>query len=335
MIELGDNTSRWGAPPSALQAMRAASESALSGYPQIYSQDLKTVLADYAGVDEDMIVTGCGSDDILDSTIRAVAAPGDRMTMLDPTFVMVPIFARLHGLVLDRIPLDAAYGISAAEFVARDARITYLCSPNNPTGTPIARATIEAIVSRSKGIVLLDEAYFEFSRESMVPAVREFPNLVIARTLSKAFGLAGLRVGYGIAAPSMIEKIEKARGPFTVSAMSEQAAAAAVANDNDWVRDHVARSVDGRERLLRELRQRDIDVPPSATNFVFAPIANARTIAERMHERGVSVRSFSGLPEFTPSLVASRGEALRIAAAPADEIDVALRVFDEVRRECE
>jgi len=84
MIELGDNTSRWGAPPSALRAMRAASESALAGYPQIYSEDLKTVLAAYANVDEDMIVTGCGSDDILNSTIRAVTEPGDRLAMLDP-----------------------------------------------------------------------------------------------------------------------------------------------------------------------------------------------------------------------------------------------------------
>ena len=334
MIELGDNTSRWGAPPSAVRAMREATGAMLCGYPEIYSRSLKEVLAEYAGVDPEMIVTGNGSDDILDSTFRGVAEPGDRLAMLEPTFVMVPIFAQLHRLIVDRVPLDEDYGLPIDPLFARSPRIVYLCAPNNPTGTVIPRKAIEAVLSRAPGVVLVDEAYFEFAGESAASLVREFPQLIVARTLSKAFGLAGLRVGYAIAAPAMARAIEAARGPYTVSAMSERAAAAAVASDGAWVRDHVRKSVVARDRLASALRERGIDVPPSATNFVFVPIANAGAIARAMRERGVSVRSFAKIPPFCAAVAESRGEALRITAGPDDEIDAALTAFDEARRAC-
>jgi len=334
MIELGDNTSRWGAPPAAIRAMRDAADAMLCGYPEMYSRTLKDVLARYAGVDPDMIVTGNGSDDILDSTFRGVAEPGDRLAMLEPTFVMVPIFAQLHRLMVDRVPLDASYRLPVDPLLANAPRIIYLCAPNNPTGTVIPRATIEEVVSRAPGVVLVDEAYFEFAGETAASLVREFPQLIVARTLSKAFGLAGLRVGYAIASPKMVRAIEAARGPYTVSAMSERAAAAAVELDGAWVRENVANSVAARDRLAIALRQRGLDVPPSATNFVFAPVANAGAIAKAMRERGVSVRPFAKIPQFCAALVESKGEALRITAGPDDEIDAALTAFDEARAAC-
>lgn len=334
MIELGDNTSRWGAPPSAVRAMRDAAGAVLSGYPEMYSRTLKEALSGYVGVDPDMIVIGNGSDDILDSTFRGVAEPGDRLAMLEPTFVMVPIFAQLHRLVVDRVPLDERYGLPVEPLFASSPRIIYLCSPNNPTGTAIPRATIEAVVSRAPGVVLVDEAYFEFAGESAVSLVRDYPQLIVARTLSKAFGLAGLRVGYAIASPTMVRAIEQARGPYTVSAMSERAAAAAIDQDGGWVRENVSRSLASRDRLATALRERGIDVPPSATNFVFAPVANASRIAKAMRDRGVSVRPFAKIPQFCAALVASQGEALRITAGPDDEIDAALAAFDEARRAC-
>jgi histidinol-phosphate aminotransferase len=237
-------------------------------------------------------------------------------------------------LIVDRVPLDESYGLQVEPLLANSPRIVYLCAPNNPTGTVIPRATIEEVVSRAPGVVLLDEAYFEFAGETAASLVREFPQLIVARTLSKAFGLAGLRVGYAIASPKMVRAIEAARGPYTVSAMSERAAAAAVELDGAWVREHVAKSVAARDRLTAALRQRGIDVPPSATNFVFAPIANAGAIAKAMRDRGVSVRPFAKIPQFCAALVESKGEALRITAGPDDEIDAALAVFDEARAAC-
>ena len=334
MIELGDNTSRWGAPPSAVRAMREAADAMLAGYPEIYSRTLKESLGRYASVDPDMIVVGNGSDDILDSTFRGVAEPGDHLAMLDPTFVMVPIFAQLHRLVVNRVALDSNYALRVDALLENSPRIVYLCAPNNPTGTAIPRATIEAVLSRAQGVVLIDEAYFEFTNESAVSLVHDYPQLIIARTLSKAFGLAGLRVGYAIASPKMVRAIEAARGPYTVSAMSERVAAAVVDLDGAWVRENVARSVASRDRLTAALRKRGIDVPPSETNFVFAPIANASAIANAMRERGVSVRPFGKIPQFCAALVESNGEALRITAGPDDEIDAALTAFDEARRAC-
>jgi histidinol-phosphate aminotransferase len=334
MIELGDNTGRWGAPPSAVEIMAGASGEMLCGYPEAYSNRLKTALAAYAGVEPEMIVTGCGSDDILNAAIRAFGEPGQRLAMLDPTFVMVPIFAGLHRMQVDRIPLQSDYTLPAPRFIESDASIIYLCSPNNPTGTPIARSSIEAILARTAAVVLLDEAYIEFAGESAAGLVRRFPRLVVARTLSKAFGLAGLRVGYAIAAPEAVKAIERARGPFTVSAMSERAATAVVERDAPWLHENVLRSRAARDRLAGALRSRGIDVPASETNFVFAPIGKASAVAGRMKELGVRVRSFNGLPRFTPALVASDGEALRITAGTDSEIDAALRAFDQARREC-
>jgi len=334
MIELGDNTNRWGAPPSAVRAMRESADAMLSGYPEMYSRTLKEAIARYVGVDPDMIVIGNGSDDILDSSFRGLAEPGDRLAMLEPTFVMVPIFAQLHRLVVDRVPLGENYGLQVEALVANSPRIVYICSPNNPTGTVIPRASVEAVASRAPGVVLIDEAYFEFAGETAVPLVHDFPQLIVARTLSKAFGLAGLRVGYAIASPKMVRAIEAARGPYTVSAMSERAAAAAVDRDGAWVRENVAKSIASRDRLASKLRERGIEVPPSVTNFVFAPVANAGAIAKVMRERGVSVRPFAKIPQFCAALVASKGEALRITAGPDEEIDAALAAFDEARRVC-
>ncbi|HEX8945669.1 MAG TPA: aminotransferase class I/II-fold pyridoxal phosphate-dependent enzyme [Gemmatimonadaceae bacterium] len=333
-IDLSDNTNRWGVPPAALREMQRAAKTSMSRYPDLYGASLKRALAAYTGVDPSMIVTGCGSDDVLDSAIRAFSEAGELVATLDPSFPMIPLFARMNGLECALIPLDASYGVDADAIAALDASVTYLCSPNNPTGTTIPRSTIESIVARARGVVIVDEAYVEFSDASILDLVERSSNLLVVRTMSKAFGLAGLRVGYAVGAPALVAEVEKSRGPYKVNAIAERAAVAALTEDLDWVREHIALAVTSREALTGELAARGISVVPSLANFVFAPVGNAQAIASRMRQSGVAVRAYEGLRATSPALERTRGSALRISVAPWPEIGAALSAFDEARIAC-
>src|SRR5262245_42222184 len=323
-IDLSDNTNLWGSPPAAMRTL--ASMSSTARYPEGYSETLKLALARYVGTSPESIVVGCGSDDVLESTIRACAEPGERLAFMDPSFVMIPAFARVHGLDVVRIPLAPGYGPDVARFVDTNATVSYICSPNNPTGVPIDRPDVEAIVDGTTGAVIIDEAYAEFAGSSFVDLVQRNERVVIARTLSKAFGLAGLRVGYAIASPRLVREIEKARGPFKVGGPSERAALAAVNEDREWVSARVADAIQCRERLLAALRDAGLAPLPSAANFVLVPVERALEIGRRLRKRGVAVRPFAALPTI--------GDALRVTVGPWPMMETLIANLREVIAEC-
>jgi len=323
-IDLSDNTNLWGSPPAAMRTLAAMAS--LARYPEGYSETLKGALARYVGMSPESIVVGCGSDDVLESAIRACAEPGERLAFMDPSFVMIPAFARVHGLDVVRIPLAPGYGPDVARFVETNATVSYICSPNNPTGVPIDRRDVEAIVNGTTGAVIIDEAYAEFAQSSFVDLVERSERVVIARTLSKAFGLAGLRVGYAIASPPLVREIEKARGPFKVGGPSERAALAAINEDREWVSARVTDAIQCRERLLGALRDLGLAPLPSAANFVLVPVEGALEIGQRLRERGIAVRPFAALPTI--------GDALRITVGPWPMMETLIANLSEVLAEC-
>ena len=336
-IDLSDNTNAWGLPPSAMRVVIGAGASTVTRYPTLYSADLKEALAEYLGVSRDMLTTGCGSDDVLDSALRACAEPGDRIAYADPTFPAIPIFALMNGLVPVPVRMTRAYHLDVDALLATDARIIYLCSPNNPTGSSLARTSLETIVTaaRADQFVIVDEAYAEFAGVTSVDLIGGCDRLLVTRTMSKAFGLAGLRVGYGVGSPALIAEVEKSRGPYKVNALAERAAVAALRDGMDWVREHIVLSNTNRDRLSLEFGRRGLGPVRSAANFVFLPIANAATIARAMRDRGVAVRPFEGLPAISPALIATGGGALRFSVGPWEQLCEALDAFDEARRPCE
>lgn len=309
-IDLSDNTNRWGVSPAAAAVLRAHDPRDVTRYPSPYADGLKAAIGARFGISADTIVTGAGSDGVLEPAIRAFGSPGDRMTFADPTFVMAGTFAMMNGLVPQPIALLGDYGIDADAFVAADARITYLCSPNNPTGTAIPRATIERIVAGTTGLVIVDEAYAEFAGASAIDLAVSSDRVLVLRTFSKAYGLAGLRVGYGIGAPALVAAVAKARGPYTVGLVSELAAIAAIADDSGWVERCAAAAVESRTRLTDALRAMGLAPAPSAANFVYVPVPNAVRIADAVARSGIRIRAF--------------GDALRITVAPAEMLDEAL-----------
>jgi histidinol-phosphate aminotransferase len=184
-IDLSDNTNLWGIPPAASRAIHDAATSTVTRYPALYAADVKRAIADYVGVDPDMIVTGCGSDDVLDSAIRAFAEPGDTVAYPDPSFAMIPIFAQMNGLEGVAIPMTDSHDVDPAAYAAAGARISYVCSPNNPTGGALSRAAIEQIVADARGVVIVDEAYAEFASSNVLDLARSSSRVLVSRTLSK------------------------------------------------------------------------------------------------------------------------------------------------------
>ena len=320
-IDLSDNTNLWGAPPAALRALREAPGESVTRYPALYSHDLKALVAAYAGVAADEIVTGCGSDDVLDSAIRALAEPGDAIAHPAPSFSMIPTFARMSGLVPVGVPLLPDYDVDAEGMLATGARIIYLCSPNNPTGTVASRESVMRVVERAPGVVILDEAYGEFADEAFLSRAPGWERVLVTRTMSKAFGMAGLRFGYGAGGAALVREVEKARGPYKVTSLAERAAAAALTDDLPWVRRHVALARETRERLGAELRALGLDVLPSRANFVMVRTPHAAAIAGRLRDAGVAVRLFVGLPVV--------GDALRIGVGPWEMIRPAVETIAE------
>ena len=316
-IDLTDNTNLFGPPPAVLAVLANVTPRSISRYPTPYADDLRVALARAAGVDEKCIVTGCGSDDLLDAIFRAFADPGEAVVYCPPTFSIVPSFAAANGLRAAPSALDSA------AILRQGPRIVYLCAPNNPTGAPLPEGLLSDLLERTRALVVLDEAYVDFSSEpSRVREAARSSRLVVVRTMSKAYGLAGVRVGWGVATPPVALAIDRARGPYKVGGVAERLALAAL-SDEEWVRARVVETIELRARFVRELAQRGFAPLPSEANFVCVPVRDARGAVETMRARGVSVRAFPGLPGI--------GDVLRISIGPWPMLERCLGALEEVR----
>jgi histidinol-phosphate aminotransferase len=333
-VDVSENVNLWGSPPAALRALASAPAERVNRYPSLYSTPLRDAVLEYldlASASGVGLVTGCGSDDVLDAAIRAFGEPGDEVVFAAPTFVMIPIFTRLNGLVPAVVPMGKRYEVDPQQLVDRRAKVTYLCTPNNPTSTAMSREAVEYVVDRAAGLVVLDEAYAEFAPDVFTRLVTRSERLLVTRTFSKAFGLAGLRVGYGVGSTAIVDAVTRARGPYKVNALAEAAAVAALSDGPDalgWVTEHAALAVTIRERLASALRELGFEPAPSAGNFLFVPTSRAPAIARAMRERGVLVRALSGLPHDVPAVWAAEGHALRIGVGPWESME---RLLDALR----
>ncbi|NJD19811.1 MAG: aminotransferase class I/II-fold pyridoxal phosphate-dependent enzyme [Gemmatimonadetes bacterium] len=325
-LDLSDNTNRWGTPPAALAVLRGADADLLARYPDIYADGLRATAAARLGIPEACVATGCGSDDVLDSTFRACGgAPSDFVAMAAPTFSMVGPFAQMNGMPARAVPWADALD-DPARLLDGGPALVYVCRPNNPTGEVAPTSWVEALLEaagESGPVVVLDEAYVDFGGDTFAARAAAHPRLVVSRTLSKAFGLAGLRVGYAVAEPATALEIEKSRGPYKGSRVAGEAAAAALRDADGWVARTVAECVANRERAFTELARRGLDPVPSQANFILfrAPTGAAATDALALRARGVAVRPFPGdMPD--------GADALRVTVAPWAEMERFLAAMD-------
>lgn len=334
-IDLSDNTNLWGTPPASVVALRALEPEAMTRYPATPPAAFNRQLATYAGVADDWVVPGCGSDDLLDCAMRAFAEPGDTIALALPTFSMIPAFATINGLRVHGVPLREDFDLDVDALLAPAPRLVYLCSPNNPTGTGLSRRTIERVVREAPGVVLLDEAYGEFTDAPGFELVSQSERMVVTRTLSKAFGLAGLRIGYAVLPPPLAQALETVRGPYKLSAAAAAAAGAALSEGLPWVRERAAEAVENRSRLEARLRAAGYAPLPSVANFLCLPCRQASNVAASLSAAGLAVRILRDLPAITPALEAAEGQALRIAVGPWPIMEQLLAVLESGAVKCE
>jgi histidinol dehydrogenase len=326
-VDLSDNTNQRGAPPSAARVLADTPTQVVARYPSHYADELKVAVAEHFGVEPTQVVTGCGSDDVIDCAMRAFAAPGARIAFPDPTFAMIPYFAKTNGLAATAVPLRGpaeSYDVALDAMLEVRPDILYLCSPNNPTGTQVARESVERALREAPGLVVLDEAYADYSGVSLVTRTRDEARLLVVRTLSKAFGLAGQRVGIAIGSADIVRQIEKVRGPYKVNALGERLAISALREDAGWAQEGIREVVAARERFVPWLRSLGLAPLPSSANFVLVPVSGADDKARALRDRGIAVRPFTALVGI--------GDALRISIGPWDVMEPLLERLAEVLR---
>jgi len=325
-VDLSDNTNLWGAHPDARRALANATDETLTRYPSLYADDLRREVSLRFGVDPGCVTTGCGSDDVLDSAIRAAGRPPGLIVYASPTFAMAEVLSRMNGMDTNAVPWPDALADPDRLLDGSPAAV-YLCTPNNPTGKPLSARWLEAFLDKTGPngpLVILDEAYADFHGETLLPLAMDHGRALVVRTLSKLYALAGLRVGYGLGAPAVVEEVEKSRGPYKVSALAERAAVAALQDESGWSRQVLSEVLDNRDRLVGELGRRGLRPEPSVTNFVLVPVAPLTTsgVFSELWARGVAVRPFPALP--------GMGDCIRVTVGPWPLMERFLAALDEV-----
>ena len=313
-VKINQNENPWDLPESV---KRKVLERALvrpwSRYPDFDPRELNAALAAFAGWKEDGVLAGNGSNELIEALLLVTVASGTRVVIPEPTFTLYAHLTGILGGEAVRVPLteDLRYDVGALVQARREseAAVTIVCSPNNPTGTSLTRADIERLCRAGDGLVVLDEAYHEFSGETAVPLLVEHPNLVVFRTFSKAMALAGLRVGYLLASPEIAREVNKARLPYNLNFLT-QAAALAALEEGEVLGGMVRRLIDERERILEVLA----DVPgvrgwPSQANFFLLEIleGSPKAVFEGLYRRGVLVRDVTSYPMLSRHLRISVG----------------------------
>lgn len=284
-----------------------------SRYPDFVPGELLERLARFSGWRRDGVLAGNGSNELIQALLLVTVAPGTRVLVPEPSFALYALLTRLLGGERVPAPLGPQLEYDAAALrrlrLETGAPLTIVCSPNNPTGGTLATEAIAGLCDDADGLVVVDEAYHEFARASAVPLLRDHPNLVVLRTFSKAMALAGLRVGYLLAAPELVREIDKARLPYNLNFLS-QAAALAALDEAEALQATVERLIGLRERLFVELgRIPGVRPYPSQANFILFELerADPRRVFEAVHARGVLVRDVSGYPRLQRCLRVSVG----------------------------
>ena len=311
VVRFDTNTSPW--PGVSLSDVGPL---ALNEYPDTSYTMLTDALAAYAAVSADTITVGAGADEILDMLAKAYVGAGDPVVLSRPTYAMFRIVSEIAGGRVDAVAA-AGLDLDQDQFLAasRHARLTWLCNPNNPTGELLPVAFIEMLAEGSPGVVAVDEAYFEFSGVTAAGLIERFRNLVLVRTLSKAFGLAGVRVGYALAGSRISAALRRVRPPGSISVVSEALGVQAL-RDQHGMRHRVSSIVASRETLYGELARLGLEVHPSAANFLLVRAGDGA--AAWLLRRGLVIRTFprgSPLAGFMRITVRTADENARLVEA--------------------
>lgn len=311
IIKLNTNENPYPPSPQVAEALAGFPVESLRRYPSPMADRFRETAAHVYGLSPAQVLAGNGSDDILNIVIRAYLDPGDVLAYPDPSYSLYPVLADLHGVKVKPVPWEDGWTLPVAALASSGARVLFITNPNAPSGTLVPTTSLRRLASEFAGLILIDEAYVEFADESALPLLGECPNVVLSRTLSKSYSLAGLRFGYALAAAQVVTELAKVKDSYNCDAIAIAAATAAL-QDQAYARGVWAKVKSERARMTTELMARGYDVIPSQTNFLFArpPAGNGREVYERLKQKGILVRHFD-----KPGL----GERVRITIGTPEE----------------
>ncbi len=318
-VKLNTNENPYPPSPKVEEALRDAIGESLRLYPRPMADELRERAARLYRARPENVLVGNGSDELLAILMNACVDPGTPVAYPVPTYTLYDTLTTLHAAEVIRVPFGPDYALPE-ELDHVQARLVIVCNPNSPSGTLVAPSRIRRLLERQRALVVVDEAYVDFADTSCIDLLPHHENLVILRTLSKSYSLAGLRIGLALGPQGVIRELAKVKDSYNVNRLSMVAGTAAL-RDIRWMESNVRRIRRTRDVLTRGLVERGFEVPPSQANFVLArrPGTDLEPLYDGLRRRGVLVRYFA-----TPDL----RDCLRITVGTDDEIAVLFRVLN-------
>jgi len=320
-VKLNTNENPYPPSPRVAQALMRAIGADLRLYPDPVGTDLRQVAGRLYGLAPEQILVGNGSDDLLAMLMRACVGRGDRVAYPVPTYSLYDTLVEMHDGEPVRLPFSPDFHLPPG-LAQIGAKLTIVCNPNSPSGTLTPIGDLARLSAKVSGLLVVDEAYVDFADDNALPLLARADNVVILRTLSKSYSLAGMRIGLALGARTIIDELMKVKDSYNISRLSLVAGVAAL-EDQDWMRENRSRIRSTRERLIASLRELGYGVPHSEANFVLARRAgaNQEPVYLGLKEHGVLVRYFrsDGLED-----------ALRITVGTDAEVDALLAALRDV-----
>jgi histidinol-phosphate aminotransferase len=295
-VQMDANTNLFGPHPALREVARSIDRLGLNQYPSGNSDPLRDAIAARWGVRRENVVVGNGSDELFDLVMRTFLNPGDRIAYPTPSFVMYPFYGFVNFGHIAAVPLKEGFALDVDGILKAKARVTVIASPNSPTGNAFPREALATVLRRSKGIVVIDEAYAEFCGQEVIRTAATHPRLIVTRTFSKAYALAGLRIGYAVGSRAAIDALLRVKPPFNVGTFAEAAAIAAL-KGRRFV-EHVVGVIRAeRVRVAAAMRALGAHPYPSDANFLLVDVGRpSDAVAGALRDRGFLVRRMSDWP---------------------------------------
>jgi histidinol-phosphate aminotransferase len=324
IIKINTNENPYPPSPRVMAALRNLVEEQVRKYPPVLWDSFRVAAAKLHGVRAEQIVCGNGGDELLAMMVRCCCDYDRALVYPTPTYSLYPVLAQIQGAPVIEAPFGAGYQLP--EVLGRTgASLTIVCNPNAPSGTLVGRDELAGLAEKLEGVLLVDEAYVNFSERNCLDLVREFENVAVLRSMSKGYSLAGMRFGYIITSDRIAEALIKVKDSYNVNIYAQAAATAAI-EDQAYHRETVAKVIEQRERLTRELRTMGFSVLDSQSNFVLAGIQKpaAKDIYEKLIGRNIYVRYFD---------LEGLRDMLRISVGTAEQMGALIEAINEIKKE--
>ncbi|MDB9447251.1 histidinol-phosphate transaminase [Anabaena sp. CS-542/02] len=293
IIKLNSNENPYPPSPVVLDLLKNINGEWLRRYPEPLGGEFRRAASKVLGVPHDWIIVGNGSDEVLNLVVRACAEPGRKVVYPIPTYVLYVTLVQIQGAEIIQIPYGEDDRFPLEELITADGNVTFIASPNSPSGCIVPMEDLRKLASRLSGVLVIDEAYVDFAQENALALVKEYDNVIVIRTLSKGYSLAGLRLGFGVANPRLLDGLFKVKDSYNIDAIACALGAAAM-TDQAYKNACVAKVKASRTKLATDLKQLGFQVGDSHTNFLLVqpPQENAQFLYQRLKERQILVRYF-------------------------------------------